>query len=399
MSPILILAIFVFFISYSLFGKAADRLSVTLPMVFAALGYATWLFFDQALEPPAVNASKSLLAEVTLVLVLFSDASRIRFSRLAANWRIPARMLLIGMPLTVALGSAVAYALTPGIGVALAMFIAALLTPTDAALGQSVVSNPEVPERLSQSINVESGLNDGLALPFVLVGAILASGATNHGAPGDVILEAAGEVILAPIVGALTGWALARTMNWARERDLATREAGAVIFLSAAFSAYLLSGLVGGNGFIAAYVAGMVFGNACRDDISAIGRFSEEEGQVLTMLSFLAFGAFLLPAGLAFITFETLLGAVLFLTLARMAPIYLSLWGTGLPPREKLFLGWFGPRGLASILFTLIMAEEFDLPHEDEIIAIVSLTVGLSILLHGLSADHLSRKIAGRPPG
>lgn len=399
MSPILILAIFVFFILYSLLGKATDRLSITLPMVFTGLGYAVWLFFGEALEPPAVDVGKSLLAEVTLVLVLFSDASRIRFSRLAANWRIPARMLLIGMPLTVALGCVVAYALTPGIGVAMAMFIAALLTPTDAALGQSVVSNPEVPERLSQSINVESGLNDGLALPFVLIGAILASGATNHGAPGDVMLEAAGEVVLAPIIGALVGWSLARAMNRARDRDLATREAGAVVFLSAAFTAYLLSGLIGGNGFIAAYVAGMVFGNVCRGDIAVIGRFSEEEGRILTMLSFLAFGAFLLPAGMAFATVGTFLGAILFLTLARMAPIYLSLWKTGLAPREKLFLGWFGPRGLASILFTLIMAEEFDLPHENEVVAAVSLTVGLSILLHGLSADYLSRKIAGRPPG
>ncbi len=275
----------------------------------------------------------------------------------------------------------------------MALLTAAVLTPTDAALGQTVVSSEDVPEHLRETINVESGLNDGLVLPFVLFGAILASagmdGANTDGLAGAAMLQ----VILGPLVGIALGWGFAKAMDYAQTRDLMAEAAGGVAFLMVAFSAYIGSELIGGNGFIAAFIAGMVFGNTYQHKIHFIGEFMEGVGQLLTMFAFLVFGALLLPDGLEHMTWNAVVLALLFLTVVRMLPIWLSLLGTGLALREKLFLGWFGPRGIASILFTLIMIDEFDFPREQELLACVSMTVFLSIILHGVSAAPLSKWI------
>jgi len=395
-----VLAILVAFVAYSLISRWVEKSIVTLPMIFMALGYLLSDALHLGTDPELLHSAKRLLAEITLVLVLFADACHVRFSQMRANWQLPARMLLIGMPLTIALGTVFAYLLNPASGLAVSLLTAAVLTPTDAALGQSVVSSPDVPPRLSQTINIESGLNDGLALPFVLMGAMLAAQALDpaHAAGtetlGSKILL---QITLGPVIGIALGWALAWLMDWAGNRNSMAEPAAGVVFISTAFAAYLLAEVVGGNGFIAAFVGGMVFGNCYRHNIHFITEFMEGAGQILTMSSFLVFGAFLLPDGLAHVSWQAVVLALLMLTVVRMLPIYLSLMGTDLAPREKLFLGWFGPRGLASILFTLIMMDEFDFPHEEELLACVSMTVMFSIILHGLSALPLTKRIANKP--
>jgi NhaP-type Na+/H+ or K+/H+ antiporter len=335
---------------------------------------------------------------VTFVLVLFSDASRVRFQRLRQNFAIPSRMLVIGLPLTVLLGMLVTYTIHPAGGLAMALLTAAVLTPTDAALGQTVVSSPDVPERLRQTINVESGLNDGLVLPFVLLGAILASAGMEDAQTDGLAALILLQVVLGPLVGIASGWGFAKLMDAAQNRNLMAESAGGVAFLSVAFFAFIGAETIGGNGFIAAFVSGMVFGNSYKHEIHFIGEFMEGVGQVLTMLAFLVFGALLLPDGLEHMTWRAVVLALFFLTIVRMLPIWVSLLGTGLKMREKLFLGWFGPRGLASILFTLIMMDEFDFPGEDELLACVSMTVFLSIIFHGVSAAPLSKWIGPKPP-
>lgn len=393
MTPVFLIILLAFAV-YSLFSKSIDRSLLTLPILFTGLGYALSAPLNETLPSELIHEGKKGLAEVTLILVLFSDASHVRFGRLAKDWQIPARMLIVGMPFTIALGTAVAFWLNPASGFAMALLTAAVLTPTDAALGQAVVTSPDVPDRLGQTINVESGLNDGLALPFVLLGAILASSTMGGAAQTDgLALEALAEIVLGPLAGIAVGWLAARAMDWAQNRDYMQEAAGAVVFLVAAFTAYGLAVVIHGNGFIAAFVAGMVFGNAYRHDIHFISEFMEGAGQLLTMAAFLVFGAFLLPDGLAHAGLSTVVLAVLFLTVVRMGPVFLSLTGAGLPAREKLFLGWFGPRGLASILFTLLMMDQFEFPNEEELLACVSLTVGLSILLHGLTSTPLATRI------
>ncbi|MCX7567639.1 cation:proton antiporter [Sulfitobacter sp. F26169L] len=392
-TELFLLIILICVILYSFLTNVISKTVLTLPIIFVTLGYLFAPVADTVGPVEELRSSARLLAEITLVLVLFSDASHIRFSRLRMTFSIPLRMLIVGLPLTIALGTAVVMILSPEGGLALAFLTAAVLTPTDAALGQTVVSSPDVPERLGQSINVESGLNDGLVLPFVLLGAILAS--STEAAAGALAQTAIIQVILGPLVGIAVGWLAARTLDLAQQRNWIIESAEGIVFLATAFVSYLASELVGGNGFIAAFVAGAVFGNTFRHDIHFISEFMEGAGQLLTMAAFLVFGALMLPDGLAHMTVPTVLIAVAFLTFVRMAPIWLSLAGTGLVLKEKLFLGWFGPRGLASVLFTLIMMDEFDLPNEEELLACVSITVALSVLLHGISASPLAKRIGG----
>ncbi|MGJ8616441.1 MAG: cation:proton antiporter [Sulfitobacter sp.] len=392
------LAVLMCIIVYSLLTKAIAKTILTLPIIFMVIGYLVSQEISMLAEPKALDEGKRLLAEITLILVLFSDASHVRFSRLRESFRIPMRMLVIGLPLTVGLGTCVAYLLSPESGVAMALLTAAVLTPTDAALGQTVVTSPDVPQRLSQTINVESGLNDGLVLPFVLFGAILASAGMGDANTEGLATSAVLQILLGPVVGITFGWLFAKIMDAAQTRDFMAEAAGGVAFLSVAFSAFIAAELIGGNGFIAAFVAGMVFGNTYKHDIHFIGEFMEGVGQFLTMFAFLVFGALLLPDGIAHMSANVVVLAILFLTVVRMLPIWLSLLGTDLATSEKLFLGWFGPRGLASILFTLIMMDEFDFPGEEELLACVSMTVFLSIILHGISAAPLSAWI-GRQKG
>ncbi len=378
---------------YSLLTKAISKTILTLPIIFMVIGYLCAVPLEMAAEPETLDEGARFLAEITLVLVLFTDASHVRFMSLRKYVGVPARMLVVGLPLTIGLGMVVAYLLSPESGLAMALLTAAVLTPTDAALGQTVVSSKDVPEHLRQTINVESGLNDGLVLPFVLLGAILAS-ATMEGAHTDgLAMSAMMQIVLGPLVGLAIGWVAAKAMDVAQDKELIAEAAGGVAFLAVAFVAFIGSEIIGGNGFIAAFVAGMVFGNTYRHEIHFIGEFMEGVGQLLTMFAFLIFGALLLPDGLEHMTWGAVVLALLFLTVVRMLPIFVSLMGTGLALREKLFLGWFGPRGIASILFTLIMMDEFDFPGEEELLACVSMTVFLSIILHGISAAPLSKWI------
>ena len=396
----LLLALLCVVILWALSAARLSRTVITLPMIFTAVGFAMTIPIGLLAEGPALMRIARVVAEVTLIIVLFADASHFRFQTLAASVVLPLRMLVIGMPLTIGLGTLVAYAITPSGSWAVALLTAAVLTPTDAALGASVVGSKDMPERLTQTINVESGLNDGLALPFVLFGAIMAG--MGAGGADHIVQNALLQVTLGPLAGAFAGWGIASAMNRAQQYGWANDSSEAIVFLATAFAAYLLATAIGGNGFIAAFVAGAVFGNVYRYDTLFITEFMESQGQLVTIAAFVIFGAVLLPVGIAHISFVACGIAVLFLTVVRMLPIYLSLLGTKTTPRERVFLGWFGPRGLASVLFALLVVDEYDIPYEAEFQACVVVTVFLSILVHGISSAPLARAFAQkdqRPSG
>jgi NhaP-type Na+/H+ or K+/H+ antiporter len=379
---------------YALMARWIELSVITLPMIFTGLGIALGGTGLDLVRLDADNEFIHAFVEITLVLVLFSDASGVKRQNLSGgNVTIPVRMLLIGMPLTVALGTLVAMWVSPNQPWALALLVAAILTPTDAALGQSVVSNPNVPKRISQSINIESGLNDGLAFPIVLLAAITAARATGYEggqAPDNVAVFALLQITVGLLAGAMVGYGAAKLLDFAISRNATTTVAQGLYFLSVAFLAYFGAELVGGNGFIAAFVGGLVFGNTLRAPSVFIREFMEGEGQLLTLATFFIFGSVLAPIGLEHASWKTVTLALLFLTVVRMLPIWLSLAGLKLSSYEKIFLGWFGPRGLASILFALLVLEEFPIPGAQELTACVVLTVLISIVLHGVSAAPLS---------
>lgn len=390
MDPVVIALITATLLGYSLVSGRLVGTILTAPLIFAAIGF---LVSPAGLGIAPVEVDHSvihLIAELTLILVLFTDAARIDLAEVRRDHVLPTRMLLIGLPLTIAAGMFFALWLFPAFSIWEAALLAALLAPTDAALGQAVVSAKIVPVRIRQTINIESGLNDGIALPAVLLFAALASAHFESGDSASWIKFGLQQVTLGPLVGVLLGYVGARLLDQAAERQWMNDAAQGIGILSLAAFIYVAAELVGGNGFIATFVGGMVFGNSIRHSCSFLFEFMETEGQLLMLITFFIFGAALLPEGLQYVTPITVLYALLSLTIIRMLPIALSLLGTGLRPPSWAFLGWFGPRGLASILFVLLILEEAELLHNREILSVTVVTVALSILLHGVTSAPLA---------
>lgn len=373
-------------LAFSLISGRLQGTVVTAPLVFIVFGFAIGSGGLGIAHVDPGHAGIHLIAEFTLILVLFTDAARIDLARVKRDHNLPVRMLVIGLPLAIVAGTVIATQLFPEFTLWEAALLAALLAPTDAALGQSVVSAKIVPIRIRQAINVESGLNDGIALPAVLLMAALAGSAGDATAAGEWIQFGLLQVTLGPIAGIVVGYLGARLLDVAAERGWANNAFQGIGILSLAVFTYVVAELIGGNGFIAAFVGGMVFGNSIRHPCTFLFEFMETEGQLLMLITFLIFGAALLPEGLAHINPMTMLYAILSLTVIRMIPIAFSLMGSGVRLPTTLFLGWFGPRGLASILFVLLILEESEVPHRDELLVTTVITVALSALLHGVTA-------------
>src|SRR4051794_20460817 len=362
-------------------------------MVFTAVGL---IVGSQALDvidvPPAGEAVK-LLAEATLALVLFADASRIDVRALRGELSVPLRLLGIGLPLTLLAGFVVAVVAFPQLSWSEALLIAVILAPTDAALGQAVVTLTRLPSGVRQGLNVESGLNDGICVPLfwiVLAVAQAESGSIGDGAAIRLVGEQIGYGVLA---GVLAGAAGALVLAVAARSGLA-RGWLPVVPLAAAGLAFGLADPVGGSGFIAAFVGGFVFGALRRRRGAEVGDLIEELGGGLSAVTFVVFGAVLLGPVLGDVTWTVALYALLSLTIVRLLPVGISLIGTGARRPTVAFLGWFGPRGLASIVFAVIVVEEGGLPHDDLILMATYLTIGLSVLAHGLTAAPLANRYA-----
>ena len=388
---LLSLAVIVFgFLLYSLISGRLQGTVVTAPMVFIIFGFGIGTGGLNLASVDLEHSAIHLIAELTLILVLFTDAARIDLNHVRRDHDLPTRMLLIGLPLSVLAGSYFATRLFPEFSFWEAALLAALLAPTDAALGQPVVAAKAVPVRIRQAVNIESGLNDGIALPAVLLFAALAS--AHQGATGASEWARFGllQVTLGPLIGVAVGYVGARALDEAVERGWTNASFQGIGILSLAIFLYVVAEVVGGNGFIAAFVGGMVFGHTLRHPCTFLFEFMETEGQLLMLVTFLVFGATLLPEGIANVSPSIVLYAVLSLTVIRMIPIAISLIGSGLSIPSHLFLGWFGPRGLASILFVLLILEESDVPHREELLSTTVITVALSALLHGISAAPLA---------
>ncbi len=379
-------------IGYALISGRADRMIITPPMVFAVFGLIIGAQGLDIIDLDFEEGLVHLLAELTLVLVLFTDAARIDFRRLSKDHDLPFRMLLIGMPLTIVAGTLLALPIFPEFGLWEAALLAAILTPTDAALGQSVVTSKVVPVRIRQTLNVESGLNDGIALPVIVLFLCLANmeHATDEGTPW--LLFGLLQITLGPLVGAAVGFVGGRLIQWAADSGNMTEAFQGLCALALALFSFALAELVGGNGFIAAFVAGLTLGNTSKHLCNFVLEFAEAEGQLLTLFVFMVFGAALVPDLFAHATPMIFLYAVLALTVMRMVPVAISLIGARLRTPTVLFLGWFGPRGLASILFALLVLEEPGVVAGEMIALITIMTVALSILAHGFTAAPLSAR-------
>jgi NhaP-type Na+/H+ or K+/H+ antiporter len=379
------------------YGAVSARLQTTVitqAMVFVALGLLVGNRVLDLVEADAANQFVRHLAEATLTLVLFTDAVRVNLGRLRRESLVPARLLGIGLPLTIVVGTAAGLALFPQLNIWTAAALATILAPTDAALGLPVVSNRRLPSRIRQGLNVESGLNDGVCVPLLIIFLTMAQAeeGVGHVEPLRVVLEEIGFGVIGGVVaGALGAWALRRfaARGW---MDGTWKQINAV---ATPLLAYTVATALGGSGFIAAFVAGIVFGVVAGEHAEPTTFLAEESGELLNAATFLLFGAVLLGPALGELDWRIALYMALSLTVVRMAPVALAMLGTGMRRVTVGFLGWFGPRGLASIVFVLILVEQTQLPERPLMLAVVTWTVALSVYAHGLTAYPGANRYAG----
>jgi NhaP-type Na+/H+ or K+/H+ antiporter len=383
--------------AWAMMSGALARRNVTGPLIFATAGY---LLGNPDWGPMPVDveaASIHIVAEVTLALLLFADAARVNLRELRADAALPVRLLGIGLPLSVAAGAVIA-GLLFDLPWGLALFLGASLAPTDAALSVQVINDERIPMRLRRSLNVESGLNDGIATPIVMLAIAVAASQLGH-VDESVSFElgtALRDLAVGAAIGALLGGAGAVALNLAARHEWIAPGGRRLAALALATSALAGTLALDGNGFIAAFVAGAAFG-ALADhafDLERINELPELGGELLALVVWFLFGATLLPIALGHLDGRVVLYALLSLTVIRMVPVALSMRGTDLDPPTTAFLAWFGPRGLASVVFALLAIEELGETDEATRLAIaaVALTVAASILLHGLTAGPGGRR-------
>ncbi|GAA4976295.1 cation:proton antiporter [Actinoplanes utahensis] len=384
------LLILVAVIVWGALSARLERADLTAPMVFVGVG--ALLAFGLGLDAGAGAAGVTALTEATLVWVLFSDAARVGVGDLRADAAVYARLFGVALPLTVAAGTLAAW-LLPGVHSPwMALLIGAALAPTDAALGAVVITHPAVPERIRRILNVESGLNDGIVTPVVMLALAGVASAEGHAGAGvlGAVLQLAGGAAAGVAVGAAGGALLraAGRRGWGEESF-----AGPAV-LALALLAYGLSTALHANGFVAAFAAGMAFGHVAGRRGPREVFYVEETAGLAALLVWVLFGAIALPLLDGHLSGWVLLYAVLSLTVIRMLSVALGLAGAGLGRHATLFVGWFGPRGLASVVFALIAVEELG-PGAEPAVAVITLTVLLSVLVHGLSARPLAVRYAG----
>jgi sodium/hydrogen antiporter len=395
-------AIFIgFLFLFALLSRDLERTPITAPIAFTTLGILISRYWVHVAQSGLTPILFLRIAEIGLVLLLFTDASRTNLRVLRAIGALPGRLLSTGMLLTILLGAVAARLLFPQFTLWEAAILSTILAPTDAGLGQIIVSSPRVPLRIRQALNVEAGLNDGLSVPFLLFFMTLAAARIEGGSASllQFIWEQLGlGVIVGIVIGLFGGWLL----DFAHRRDWIAHSFRQIAVVALPLLCLPVAELFDASMFIAAFVAGL----AVQIRYSEAGKhsveFTEEWGQFFNLIVFFLFGMLLARDWTEFPR-ACWIYAVLSLTVARMIPVSIALIGTHLSRPTVLFMGWFGPRGLASIVLGMVYLEqELHLPGESTIRAAVMATVALSIFAHGLSAmpgiSLYAKRVAGLPP-
>ena len=377
-------------LGYGLFSKLLGRYNISGPMVFTGVGMILSPLVLGG-KPININAeSVQIVAEITLIIVLFSDAAALNLTQLKANWQLPTRLLFVALPITIILATMTGLWFFPNESTLYILLLALILAPTDAALGKIVVSDTRIPSTVRNTINVESGLNDGIVFPILLtVLAMISSGAdtAQSGWMGYITQQ----IFIGAIAGAFVGWAGALLMVKALKKGWMEHQYSNLAPIALAIFSFYFAEHFGGNGYIAAFFSGLFLGNSSEVLREHVESFAESEGEFLIMISFLIFGLVFIPMTIAYWDLKALLFAILSLTVLRMLPVVLSFGFFKVDFSTRLFYGWFGPRGIASILYILVAVGQLgDIKGHEQIFAVASLTIFLSIILHGLSAQPLA---------
>jgi NhaP-type Na+/H+ or K+/H+ antiporter len=394
------LAIFAAFVFlYSAAGGGLERTPISGAIVFAAFGLVVGPLGLNLLTLDIDAEGMRGLAEMTLALVLFTDAANANLGVLKKKIGLPRRLLLVGLPLTILLGYGLGILVFDGLATLEIALLATMLAPTDAALGKAVVTNESVPTDIRESLNVESGLNDGICVPVLFVFLALATGSEAEGGTAMLALGLVAEEIG---IGLAVGLGLTYSLGWILEncadRGWVTETWRQLPVVALSVVCFCVAQLLGGSGFIACFAGGMLFGWLAKKRRHRLLLAAEGTGDTLALVTWVIFGAAVVGQSLGSFSWQVVLYSVLSLTVVRMVPVFLVLAGTGLRADEKLFMGWFGPRGLASIVFGVIVLQQH-LPGGGTISMTVVCTILLSVIGHGLTANPLARALGARVAG
>ena len=388
---------FIFF--YSILSGRLERTPVNGAIVFATFGLLFgplglgWLTLETDFE------GLSTLAELTLALVLFTDASNANLRELEHSFRIPLRLLLIGLPLTILLGIGAGVLLFDGLGLLEIAILATMLAPTDAALGKAVVTDESVPANIREGLNVESGLNDGICVPILFIFLALATSTGQTEGTSMLAVRLTAQAIgIGAVVGAGLTFLGVRLLKMCADRDWVTETWRQLPVPALAVTCFAVAQWLGGSGFIACFVGGMLFGGFEKQHKHKLLLAAEGTGDTLALTTWVVFGAVVVGQSIGAFSWKVVLYALLSLTVVRMLPVFLVLGGLKLRTDQKLFMGWFGPRGLASIVFAVIVMNAH-LPGGATLSMTVVCTIVLSIIGHGLSANPLVAALAERIGG
>jgi NhaP-type Na+/H+ or K+/H+ antiporter len=383
-------------LGFALVSQRLKGTAVSAAIVFVAAGLALGTEGLDVFDVQIGSGFVKVLAEVTLGLVLFTDAASINTRRLSREKALPTRLLLIGLPLTIVLGTLVGLPIFGGLAFFEVVVLAILLAPTDAALGASVVSDERLPSELRQGLNVESGLNDGICVPLLFAAIAFAELEERPAFEGGILTELVKEVAIATGVGLAAGAVAALLLLASKSRGWILPAWVQVVPLATVVIAYTSATELGGSGFVAAFAAGLAYRwLAGGEQAETSVLFTEELGSVLSAVTFFVFGAAVVGVALDGLSAQDFLYAFLSLTVVRMLPVAAAFVGTGARPPTIAFAGWFGPRGLASIVFALIIVQESELAGTATIVRVTVLTVLLSVFAHGVTAPWLTSRYAG----
>ncbi|MTI16862.1 sodium:proton antiporter [Rhodobacteraceae bacterium RKSG542] len=383
---------------YSISSRAIEKLPINGALFFCILGFAFGPYGFGFLETNIEVETIRLLAEMALALILFTDAANTDLKVLMKSIGLPRRLLLIGLPLTILFGMAAGMVLMPSLMLLEVALLATMLSPTDAALGKSVVTSPAVPMNIREGLTVESGLNDGICVPIVL--SLLTVAIHPHLADSIGRLAVAllvKEIGIGLIVGIASAYVGSVLMGIAHKRHWLSPSWKQLTVAALALFSFSLAPVAGGSGFIASFTGGLAFGYFYKKHKEEMVISAEGIGDSLSLVAWVVFGAGVVGQVLLTVTIENVIYAILSLTVLRMVPVYIALWGQPLGFAEKSFIGWFGPRGLATIVF-VIMTLDAHLPSAQAVSATAACTVFLSVVLHGLSANPFVRMLFGTKP-
>lgn len=393
MSELSIIVVIAVLVAYGLASRWLERHSITAAMAMVTVGYLLGADVLGIGDFDSISTAALHLAEYTLALMLFWDAARIDLRELVRSFGVPARLLGIGLPVLLLLGFGLAVVLLPGLGLIGAALVAVMLAPTDAALGEVVVSDERIPVHVRQGLDVESGLNDGLAVPLFLVLTDLAldPGAAQAGA---VLTKFAAQIGIGALVGAGIGGLGGLLLSTAVGKQLTSRSWGQVVVALLSVSCFLVADSLGGSGFIAAFLGGMAYGVTMRSAERKLLSLTGYAGTMLSGFSFLLLGATLVPLALERATPAVWVYALLSLVVLRPLAVWFATMNGGELRPTVLLMGWFGPRGLATVVFSLLLLESAP-PQAAAIATVAIIGATLSVFAHGVTARPFVGAYAG----